>query len=79
MCAQTPRRLVVIETLITSILSDISKDESLIDIARTTVPSLIVRSLQPATRPAQAALIASGFSAAQTREIVSDCYPVRRS
>ncbi|MFI1738041.1 diiron oxygenase [Streptomyces sioyaensis] len=104
-------QVVVFETLITSILSDIPNDESLIDIVRTTVrdhaidegrhhaffanffkhlwgqldpslrklvagylPSLIVRSLQPATSPAHAALAASGFSEAQAREIVSDCY-----
>ncbi|MDG4792748.1 diiron oxygenase [Micromonospora sp. WMMD1082] len=104
-------QVVVFETLITSILSDIPKDESVVDVVRAIVrdhaidegrhhaffanffrhlwgqldaptrklvaeylPHLVVRSLQPATRPAYAALTASGFSEARAREIVAESY-----
>ncbi|QQQ78806.1 diiron oxygenase [Saccharothrix sp. 6-C] len=40
----------------------------------TFLPSLIVQSLQPATRPATAALLKAGFSEAKTREIVAESY-----
>jgi hypothetical protein len=104
-------QVVVFETLITSILSDIPNDESLIGLVRVAVsdhvadearhhaffslffqhlwgqldpslrrpiarylPRLIVASLQPATQPARAALLAAGFTEAQVAEIIADSY-----
>lgn len=104
-------QVVVFETLVTSILSDIPGDESLITLVRTTVrdhaidegrhhvyfaaffkhlwgqldpatrrlaagylPSLIVRSLQPATDPARIALMAAGFDEGKARQVVAESY-----
>jgi hypothetical protein len=104
-------QVVVFETLITSILSDIPSDESVITVVRDTVrdhaaderrhhaffssifpylwgqldettrqqmalylPSLIVRSLQPATRPARQALQTAGFAESAARDIVAYSY-----
>jgi hypothetical protein len=104
-------QVVVFETLVTSILSDIPKDEGVVELVRETVrdhaidegrhhaffsaffkhlwgqldtrtrklvaeylPDLIIRSLQPATRPAHAALLASGFDAGKAREIVAESF-----
>jgi hypothetical protein len=104
-------QVIVFETLITSILSDIPDDDSVITVVRDIVrdhaaderrhhaffasffsylwgqldaatrhqmalylPSIIVRSLQPATRPAHLALRASGFAEPTVRDIVADSY-----
>jgi hypothetical protein len=104
-------QVVVFETLVTSILSDIPKDEGVIDLVRDTVrdhaidegrhhayfsaffkhlwgqldrptrqfvaeslPDLVIRSLQPATAPAHAALLASGFGQDKARQIVAESF-----
>jgi hypothetical protein len=104
-------QVVVFETLITSILSDIPADESLVGVVRSTVrdhavdegrhhvffaaffkhlwgqldartrtlvagclPRLIVRSLQPATAPAEAALRVAGFAEGQARQVIAESY-----
>ncbi|MFF2079060.1 diiron oxygenase [Kitasatospora sp. NPDC058162] len=104
-------QVVVFETLITSILSDIPSDENVITVVRDTVrdhaidegrhhaffaslfqelwtqlgsaerdlvasflPNLIVRSLEPATRPARRALEQSGFSAETVRAVIEESY-----
>jgi hypothetical protein len=104
-------QVVVFETLITSILSDIPNDESVVTLVRDTVrdhaidegrhhaffsaffrrlwgqldpgtralvadylPTLVVRSLRPATDPAHAALLSCGFSEAHVRDIIAESY-----